>query len=213
MTVISRRGDYQGRESVMSLRENDEKDNATMEDEMQGGSDWRAFLKRHWAAVAVFVVAGCLAFAGAVYVILWFVSNAQSTGLVPSSLGSWTMGNLLSFTIYSIFYELLLVGIPVAIGGIAGWMWWRRLPYAERAGYDFGRSKSAGGGGGVSLLLFIVFCAKVYLDGNWNVAISTFSLNYVVDSMLTILVWGLVIIGIPVAIGSIWWVRHEIKRA
>jgi hypothetical protein len=61
-------------------------------------------------------------------------------------------------------------------------------------------------------LFFIAFCIKVYLDGNWNVPISTFALNYVVGSMFLILEWVLIIFGIPIAIALIWWIRHETGR-
>lgn len=55
------------------------------------------------------------------------------------------------------------------------------LPGEERGGYRFGGgSRSTGGGGGFSLLLFVAFCIKVYIDGKWNVAIGTFTLNYAV---------------------------------
>jgi hypothetical protein len=80
-------------------------------------------------------------------------------------------------------------------------------------GYHFGRrSRSASGSGGVSLLFFFAFCIKVFIDGNWNAAISTFTLNYVVDSMITILGWFLIIFGIPIVIGLTWWIRREIRK-
>ena len=178
-----------------------------------GGSDWRTFLRRHQSAVAIFILACALAIIGSVYVFLWFVSSAQSSGLVPSTLGLWTMGNLVSFILYTIFWELLLIGVPVAIAAVAAWQWWKRLPEEERSGYHFGRrSRSAGGSGGVSLFFFIAFCIKVYVDGNWNIPISIFSLNYVVGSMITILLWVLVIFGIPAAIALAWWLNREMKR-
>lgn len=170
-------------------------------------------MRKHWGVVAVFVVACALAFAGAVYVFWWFVGNAQSTGMVPSRLGLWTMGNLVTFILNSIFWELLLIGIPVVIGAVIAWQWWKRLPEEERRGYRLGRgSRGTGGSGGVSLLFFIAFCIKVYLDGNWNAPVATFTLNYVVGSMITILEWTAVIFGIPIAIGLIWWVHHEMKK-
>jgi hypothetical protein len=61
---------------------------------VETGSDWSRFLRKHWKIFAVFVVATILAVAGAVYVFLWFTGNAQSTGLVPSTLGLWTMSHL-----------------------------------------------------------------------------------------------------------------------
>ena len=170
-------------------------------------------MRRHWRAVAAFVVAGALAFAGAVFVFLWFASNAQSSGLVPATLGLWTMGNLVNFALYSIFWELLLIGIPVAVGAVIGWLWWKRIPYEERAGYHFGgRSRSAGGSGGVSFLFFVAFCIKVFIDGKWNAPIATFTLNYVVGSAVTIIEWGLVIFGIPGIIALAWWLNREMKK-
>ena len=60
-------------------------------------SDWRRFTRKHWMAIAIFVLACVLALAVAVYVFLWFVKNAQSTGLVPATLGLWTMANCVTF--------------------------------------------------------------------------------------------------------------------
>jgi len=176
---------------------------------------WREFMRRHWGAMAIFVGACVVALAAAVYVFWWFTGNAQSTGLVPSSLGTWTMGNLVSFIIYFIFWELLFFGIPVIVGALVAWQWWRRLPEDERGGYRLS-GKGSGrtrGSGGISLLFFILFAIKIYLDGNWNVPVASFSVNYVVGSMITILAYVAVIVGIPLAIGLTWWAHHEMKNA
>jgi len=171
------------------------------------------FLKKHKGAFALFVVGVIAAFAWAVYVFWWFTNNAQSTGLVSPSLSAWTMGNLVNFVIYSILWELLLVGVPVGVAAIVAWMWWRRLPYEERVSYHWGRrSRSAGGSGGFSGLLFIAFAVKVYVDGNWNVPIASYSVNYVVGSCITILAWVAVVFGIPVAIGLTWWASRRLKN-
>jgi hypothetical protein len=173
-----------------------------------GSYYWKSFLRRHRGAVAVFAIGVALAFAWSVYVFLWFVGNAQSLGLVPATLVFWTMANLLGFIVYLVLWELLLVGVPVVIAAVGAWAWWKRLPAEERVG-RFGRSRSAGGGGGISILFFLAFCVKVYLDGNWNVAISTFTLNYIANSMLTILEWGLLMVGIPAAVVLTWWVSRQ----
>ena len=175
-------------------------------------SSW-SFLKRHKAALVGFVVAAIAAAVWAVWVFWWFTGNSQSTGLVPSSLGDWSMGNLLDFIIYAVFWELLLVGIPVAVGGVAVWMWWRRLPSEERLGYYWGRqSRSARRSGGAGFLLFLAFALKVYLDGNWDIPISTYSLNYVVGSTITILAWVVAIFGIPAAILLAWLINREFRK-
>jgi hypothetical protein len=177
------------------------------------GPGWKEFLRRHQLAVAMFFLAGALAVVGSIYVFFWFVNNAQSSGLVPSSLGLWTMGNLLTFILTLIFWEVILVGLPVILAAVVAWRWWRSLPMEERIGYHFGkRGRSTGGSGGVSLFFFIAFCIKVWLDGNWNVPISTFTLNYVVSSWFIILLWSLIIFGIPAAIGLAWWLNREMKK-
>ena len=103
--------------------------------EAQNGSDWQRFLRKHWAAFAVFILAAISAFAAAVYVFVWFTGNAQTNGLVPSTLGLWSMNNAVMFILYAIFWELLLIGVPVAIGSVVGWLWWRRLPQEEKQQY------------------------------------------------------------------------------
>jgi hypothetical protein len=175
-------------------------------------SDWRGFMRRHWGAAAILMLAVTLAFIGAVYVFLWFVGNAQSSGMVPGTLGLWTMANLVTFILYAVFWELLLIGVPIAIAAVVGWQWWKRLPEEEWRGDYFGARKRSAGGGGVSLLFFIAFCIKVFIDGKWNVPIATFTVDYVVGSMITILVWGLIIFGIPIAIGLIWWISRGMKK-
>ena len=187
----------------------------TEEISAEQGSNWRKFLRKHWNVVAIFAVAGIVVFIGAIYVFLWFVGQAQSTGLVPSSLGFWSMANIVMFILYAILWELVFIGIPAVIGAVVGWQWWKRLPEEEKKEYNLsvgGGSRTSTAGGAVSPLLFIAFALKVYVDGNWNVAISTYTLDYVVGSMITILVWVLVIFGIPAAIGLVWWVRHEISQ-
>ncbi len=173
--------------------------------------DWTSFMRKHWRAAAMLGLAAALAFIWGVYIFLWFVGNAQSSGLVPGTLGLWTMANLVTFIIYAIFWELLLVGVPIAIVAVLGWQWWKRLPEEERKGQFGGRKRSASGGG-VSLLFFIGFCLKVFIDGKWNVPIASFALDYVVGSMITILVWGVIIFGIPIAIGLILWISRGMKK-
>jgi hypothetical protein len=123
------------------------------------------------------------------------------------------MANLVTFILHAIFWELLLVGVPIALLAVGGWLWWRGLPEEERRGGRFSGRKRSAGGSGVSLLFFIGFCIKVFIDGKWNVPIATFTLDYVVGSMITILVWGVVIFVVPIAIGLIWWISRGMNKS
>jgi hypothetical protein len=187
---------------------------ATQQTSIDESSSWARFLRKHWVAFAAFVAAAIVAFAGAVYLFVWFTGNAQSTGLVPSAFGMWSMGNAVSFILHAVFWELVVIGIPVGVGAVIGWQWWKRLPETEKSQYHLSGkpSRSRGAGGAISPLLFAAFAIKVYVDGNWNAAISTYSLDYVVGSMVTILLWIVAIFAIPATVGLIWWIRHEMNK-
>jgi hypothetical protein len=178
--------------------------------EAQNGSDCQRFIRKHWTAFAVFVLAAISALAAVVYVFIWFTGIAQTVGIVPLTLSLWSMDNVVMFILHAIFWELVLIGIPVAIGAVVGWIWWRRLPQEEKQQYHLSGKGSKGrdAGGVISHLLFIAFAIKVYIDGNWNTAIASFSLDYVVGSMVTILLWVIAIFTIPSIIALIWWISR-----
>ncbi|MGD9130784.1 MAG: hypothetical protein PVH73_04330 [Candidatus Bathyarchaeota archaeon] len=175
---------------------------------------WKEFSKKHWNMLACWIVVAILAAIGAVLIFLWFVEEAQSTNMVPTVLGQWSMGNCVTFILHLAFWELVIIGIPVAIAAIAGWLWWKKIPDEERKEYEFfGKgSRAQNGGGGISFLFFVAFCIKVYIDGNWDVSIGSWTLEYVVESMITILVWGAIVFGIPAIIIGILWLIHETQK-
>lgn len=179
---------------------------------------WKKFLRRHWQLMVVGIIGIVLALVGSILVYLWFVGDAQSSGLVPETLDLWTMGHLITFILNLIFWELLLIGIPVVVGVLAAYTVWKRLPIEEREEYRRGnlfRSKSKGRdvGNGFSFLINIGFIVKVYLDGNWDSPFSTWSFDYLVYSYLVVLIVLLAIFGIPAVIGGTWWLRRELRRA
>ena len=58
--------------------------------EVEKGSDgWKKFLNKHWNMLVYWIVAAIIAAIGAVLVFLWFVEEAQSTNMVPMTLGQW----------------------------------------------------------------------------------------------------------------------------
>jgi hypothetical protein len=175
---------------------------------IDGPTGWDLFIKQHRMAFVLFVVAAFLALVWLVLVFLWFVGQAQMNGIVPATLNLWTIGHVVSFLLNLLFWIIVLVGIPVAIGAGAGWYWFRRLPAEERASYRRSRNRSRGSdaGNGISFLVFIGFLIKVYLDGNWNVPIATWTFDYLVYSWITVIVWLFIIAAIPGVIVLAWWV-------
>ena len=127
------------------------------------------------------------------------------------------MGHIVTFLLHLIFWEAILIGIPVILAAVVGWLWWKKLPDDEKEEYKrehlFGkRSRRTEGGEGISFLIFIVFIIKIYLDGNWNVAFATWTFDYLVYSCLWALIWVLIIFGIPIVIGGTWWLHREMKK-
>ena len=179
---------------------------------------WYKFLRRHWKALCLFVILAAVAAIAAVYVFLWFVEEAQITGLVPAVLNLWSMNHMVSFLLHLIFWEILYVGIPVIIAVLAVYFfWWKKIPSDERNEYSekklFGKhGKSRDAGNAVSLLIFIVFAILVYLDGKWNVAIASWKFDYLVYTCLSAVFWIFIIFGIPMAVGGLLYLRYELKK-
>jgi hypothetical protein len=179
---------------------------------------WKKFLRKHWKMTSFFVIAASIAFIGVILVFLWFVGEAQLTNLIPTTLDLWTMGHFITFLLYLIFWEILLIGIPVLIViGAIFYLWWKKLPDEEKNEYKdkhlFGkRSRRTEGGEGISFLIFIAFVIKIYLDGNWDTPFATWTFDYLIYSCITAFIWIIIIFGIPILIGVTLWLRYEIKK-
>jgi hypothetical protein len=177
---------------------------------------WKKFLRKHWRMAVLFVVGAVLAAIGAVLVYLWFVGQAQSSGLVPTTLNLWTMGHLIAFILNLIFWELVLIGIPVVLAVIGAYLVWNRLPAHEREEYRRGglfrsRSRRRDYGNGFSFLVNIAFIIKIYADGNWNSPFATWTFDYLVYSFIVALISIAIIFGIPALIAGAWWLRREMR--
>ena len=180
---------------------------------------WKKFIKKHFQMLVLMIVACILAFMVTVGVFLWFVADAQSTGLVPELLGEWSIGYVITFILNLIFWEIILVVIPVIIAiALIYFLWWKKLPEKERKEYKEGhlffggRKHRTDIGGGISFLINIFFIIKVYLDGNWGLVFQDWEFDYLVYSYLWALIWVLIIFGVPMLIGGLWWLSRKMKK-
>jgi hypothetical protein len=178
----------------------------------RGLQAWINFLSRHWGMALVII--GVIAAAAIVsfLVFLWFVADAQTTALVPASLGLWTVGFFFTFVLNLIFWELLFVGswgIPVAIFLWAGW--YRKLPAEERKEYE-GGPRAAGGGGGFSFFVWVVWLIVVWTDGAWERAFAHWTFDQWVYSWVVACLWVLLLAGIPGLIFLLWSMNKARSR-
>jgi len=150
--------------------------------------------------------------AAALLVFLWVVADAQAIGLVPSGLGDWTVGYVLTFILRAILWELILVAtwvVPIVVA--AYFLWYKRLPVEERREYEGGprRSRSAGENGGFSFIVGLVWFVIVWMDGKWNLAFQDWTFNDWVYSWVAAGLVVLLLAGIPGIIYIIWSLRRS----
>lgn len=180
--------------------------------EKPSGKTWKEFVRGHWKVTLLMVGGVAAAAVAALFVFLWVVADAQAKGLVPSGLGAWTAGYVLTFILNVILWELILVATwVIPVGAAAYFLWYKRLPAEERRELEGGprRTKSAGANGGISFFITLVWFVIVWIDGRWNLAFQNWTFNDLVYSWIAAGLVVLVIAGIPAIIYLIWSLRKS----
>jgi hypothetical protein len=182
---------------------------------------WKKFLKKHWEVVLAIGIGIIGAIIGGILVFLWRVGAAPAALGVPANIGDWTIGYTVTFILNVIWYEFLLVGLPVIAAIIViVFVWWNQLPEEEKEELKEEPKKSrprramtgASGGGIFGLLYQLTWLIVIWSRGYWNTAFSAWGFSAFVNTMLWALIWDLIIFGIPIAIIVILWVRHEVME-
>ncbi|MHA1909153.1 MAG: hypothetical protein ACW98Y_17795 [Candidatus Thorarchaeota archaeon] len=168
----------------------------------------RKFMRKHWKTMSVFGVIGGAAIVVGLFVLTWFLATAQATGFVPAALGQWSVGIVINFILHLIFWELLLVGSWVAVLGAAiGYRWYKTLTDEEKEGKPKrGKREHSDAFGFFFGLLWLIV---VWFDNRWNLAFESWTINDWIYSCLAAFGWGALIIGIPVLLYFVWWVRQD----
>ena len=183
---------------------------------------WVKFLRSHWKMKILIVSGIIVAGIGGLFVFLWFKDVALDTTLVPLTIGLWTVGYTVTFILNMIFWEFIIIGLPVIAAAVVIFLqWWNKLPDDEKEEYKKEPKKktprsgiTAGGGGGIVwFLTLVVWLIIVFNDGKWNLEFQAWTFNDLIYSSLAAFLWVLLIAGIPVAVFVIWWIRREVKTS
>ncbi|MHA2142459.1 MAG: hypothetical protein ACXADC_16640 [Candidatus Thorarchaeota archaeon] len=171
----------------------------------------KRFLKRHWKMAIVFAVVFAIAVAAALLVFLWVVADAQATALVPSVLGQFSIGSLITLILHVVFWELVLVvSWVVVIAAAVYFMWYKQLPEEEQdiTRGDRGRREE---GDAFGFLVAVFWLIITWIDGRWDLAFESWTLNDWVYSWIAALLWVFLIFGIPIAVYFFYWIGKEMK--
>ena len=175
------------------------------------GRIWKRFVRRHWRMTLLMAGGIVAAAAAALFVFLWVVANAQATNLVPSGLGDWTVGHVLTFILTVILWQLLLVASWVIVATVAAYfLWYKRLPAEERKEYSGGprRARRSGANGAISFFIGLVWLVVVWTDGRWNLALKDWTFDNWVYSWVAAGLVVLALVGIPGIIYLVWALRR-----
>lgn len=163
------------------------------------------FLRRHSQMSLLIIAFIAVAVIAAIAVFLWFVADAQATGLVPTALGEWTVGNFFIFVLTLILWELVCVGSwVIVIAGLIYHQGYSKLPDKERKEYEGCKRRKTAEGGGMSFFVWIVWLILVWVNGMWNLPFQEWTFNEWVYTWLAAFLWVLLLIGIPATLFLLW---------
>jgi len=172
----------------------------------------KKFVGRHRGMVSIMAVVAVAAIIVAIFTFLWVVDELQATNTVPSGLGQWTVGYFFTFILHVIFWELVLVASWVIVVILVIYFaWYKKLPEKERKEYKWG-STSARDGGGITFAITVIWLIIVWFDGNWNLAVNSWTLDKFVYSYLVAIMIVLGIAGLLGLMYLIWLMSKGTKK-
>ena len=171
----------------------------------------KRFLRKHWRMAIVFAAFFAVVVAAAILVFLWVVADAQATGLVPATIGLWTVGYLITFILHVIFWELVLViSWVIVVLAAVYFLWYKQLPDEDRIERPQRGRREEGDAFGFFVVIFWLII--VWIDGRWSLAFEAWTLNDWVFSWLAAVFWVLLVFGIPIALYFLYWISQEIQK-
>ncbi len=178
----------------------------------------KKFLRRHWKMALLIIGVLAAATVVAVYVFLKVIADAQVLGLVPVSLGQWSVASIFVIIIQVIIWELIFVAswlIPIVV--VTFILWYRKLPEEERKEYDMSPKRGTDprrteGGGFFSFLGGVIWLIIVWTTGRWTLAFQAWTISDLIYTWLVACLLVLLIFAIGGGIYFIWWWRKDTKE-
>ena len=177
-----------------------------MSEDLKEKTYWEKKIKEHWKPFVVVIIALIFAFIGAIMVLIWFIETSPIGAHGDALIGDWSLDWIVGFMILLILWELLFVGLPLAVFFIVGfYIWWKRLSDEDKAEFKARdkkkhRARNTGGEGGGGLLMFIAYCIYIGLQGNYYAPFKSQYYSYWVYAWFYTLMWLVIIFGIPIGI-------------
>ncbi len=185
------------------------------EQKMTDEQFWKDMIKKHWKALFFFVIAIVILCIIAVIVLIWHIQTSPIGNYGTATFDEWSLNWVVSFIIILILWELLFVGIPAAlIFGLGGYLWWQKLPTNERTKFkdENSKKKKAIGGSGCGIFMFIAYCIYIAIDGNYFTPFGNKPYSYWVYAYLLTLGWLVIIVGIPMVVIVLIYLRYWLKK-
>ena len=185
---------------------------------LQAKSDeqfWKDEIKKHWKVLILLIAAIVILSIIAVNVVIWHILTSPIGNYGNATFDQWSLDWIVRFVIVLILWELLFVGVPAGlIFGLGGYLWWQRLTSDERTKFKEQQSKNkkARGAGGCGLFMFIAYCIYIAIDGNYSTPFGNRTYSYWVYSYLLTIGWLLIIVGIPMAVVGLLYLRYWLKK-
>ncbi|MFX1577150.1 MAG: hypothetical protein ACFFCF_08235 [Promethearchaeota archaeon] len=180
---------------------------------------WRNLARQYWYIAVIFGIILVGAIIGFILTLDWYVKVSAIGGFGTWTFNEFSLGEAVLWCLFFVLWLLLFVGLPtIAAGGlVAAITWFVVLPPEIKAEIkaqpkSVAGTKETGGSGGFSFLLFIGVCLKIWLDGNWFTKFASLPIGYFIYTWLFVLVWALIIFGIPAAIIGLIWFATKYKK-
>ncbi|MFX1510596.1 MAG: hypothetical protein ACFFBR_09845 [Promethearchaeota archaeon] len=173
---------------------------------------WMNLARRYWYFIVIFILIFVGATVGFILTLDWYVKTSAIGGFGTWTFNDFSLGEAVLWCLFLFLWTLLFVVLPaLLVGGLfVAIAWFVVLPDEVKAEIKaqpkkVSGTKRTGGSGGFSFLLFVGVCLKVFLDGNWFTKFAFLPIGYFIYTWLFILIWALIIFGIPAAIIGIGW--------